>query len=226
MFKTTYIAFCFVVLTTGCIKDDFIDDTVQPVIRISNVLDSLALDTTYQFMADYFNNVGIQTATDFDWSTSDPSVISINSSTGLAQPMSFGPTTISVGIAGNSSGPMDSFVVSVGENTVEPGPAIRSGTLETTSTYLLTGSFILTEEGAGCVLEFEADYEASTSLPGLNVYLTNNPNTTAGAYEIGAVTVFSGAHSYALPDVGVFDYSHILYYCAPFNIKVGDGQIN
>ena len=226
MFRTIFIVTSLILCVAGCIKDDFIDDSVEPVVRISNALDTLAIDTTYQFMANYFNNVGVQTNVDFEWTSSDPSVISINSNTGLAQPVSLGSSTISVGIAGNSSGPMDSHIVTVGENTVEPDPVTRTGTIATTSTYLLTGDFTLTEVGAGCVLEFSGNYEASTSLPGLYVYLTNNPNTTAGAYEIGPVSVFSGAHSYTLPDVDILDYSHVLYFCAPFNVKVGDGLIN
>ncbi|MEM9549152.1 MAG: hypothetical protein AAGA77_24405, partial [Bacteroidota bacterium] len=63
-------------------------------------------------------------------------------------------------------------------------------------------------------------------LPGLYVYLTNNRNTTANALEIGAVEVFNGAHTYTVEDVGINDYKFLLYFCKPFNVKVGDGEIN
>jgi hypothetical protein len=70
------------------------------------------------------------------------------------------------------------------------------------------------------------DYKASTSLPGLYIYLGNNPNSIADAYEIGAVTVFQGAHFYDLPEsIGLYDNSYILYWCKPFGVKVGEGKI-
>jgi len=48
----------------------------------------------------------------------------------------------------------------------------------------------------------------------------------ADAYEIGPVTVFQGAHFYDLPStISIFDYSYILYWCKPFEVKVGEGQI-
>ena len=44
--------------------------------------------------------------------------------------------------------------------------------------------------------------------------------------EIGAVEVFKGAHSYILEgDIPLNQYDYLLYYCKPFNVKVGDGPI-
>jgi len=75
-------------------------------------------------------------------------------------------------------------------------------------------------------LDIAGNYEASTALPGLYVYLSNNPNSTSGSYEIGEVTVFNGAHSYTLPSsVDISDYKYILYWFKPFNVKVGDSTI-
>lgn len=105
-------------------------------------------------------------------------------------------------------------------------PQTYSGFIRTTSSYKLTGSFSYEIVDGQLVLFLGDDYEASTSLPGLYVYLSNNPNSTAEAYEIGAVTVFNGAHSYTLPDsIKINDFKYILYWCKPFNVKVGDATI-
>ena len=46
------------------------------------------------------------------------------------------------------------------------------------------------------------------------------------AFEIGRVATFSGVHSYTIPNKGINDYNYIVYFCKPFNVKVGHGQIN
>jgi hypothetical protein len=113
------------------------------------------------------------------------------------------------------------------DDVVVTAPQSYQGTIQTTSSYVLTGSYEYGLNDAGqLVLDIAADYVASTALPGLYVYLTNNPNSPSGGYEIGEVTVFSGAHSYILPtSIDVNDYKYILYWCKPFSVKVGDSTI-
>ena len=113
------------------------------------------------------------------------------------------------------------------DDVVVTAPQSYQGTIRTTSSYVLTGSYEYGLNDAGqLVLDIAADYVASTALPGLFVYLTNNPNSPSGGYEIGEVTVFSGAHSYILPSsIDINDYKYILYWCKPFSVKVGDSTI-
>ena len=115
----------------------------------------------------------------------------------------------------------------VDDDVVVTAPQSYQGTIQTTSSYKLTGSYEYGLNDAGqLVLDIAGNYEASTALPGLYVYLSNNPNSTSGSYEIGEVTVFNGAHSYTLPSsVDISDYKYILYWCKPFNAKVGDSTI-
>jgi len=76
------------------------------------------------------------------------------------------------------------------------------------------------------VLNIAGNWLASSNLPGLFVYLTNNPNTLNGAFEISEVTVFEGAHSFDVPaGADLNTYNHLLYFCKPFGVKVGDGEI-
>ena len=114
----------------------------------------------------------------------------------------------------------------MGEETIEVEPTqAKSGQITTTSSYALSGDFSLTAENNDLVLAFDENYNASTALPGLYIYLTNNPSTISGALEIGKVQTFSGVHSYTIPNVDINEYSHVLYFCKPFNVKVGDGEI-
>ena len=157
------------------------------------------------------------------WQSSAPEIISIDPN-GLALGLQVGGATITATFNDDGQLVQDSIQVHVGEQTVIVNTA-RSGTIATTSSYLLEGDFTLSALGNDIELSIADNYRASTALPGLYVYLTNNPNTIASAYEIGPVTTFSGAHSYTIPAAGLNDYNYVLYFCKPFNVKVGDGEI-
>lgn len=211
---------------SGCIGDDIIEDRVDPEIRISNAVDTLKNGTEYQFNASFFDQVGMEQMVDMTWSSSNEDIIAI-SNTGLATALQTGNSLITVdALAPSGVQVTEEILVNVGDETVV-SVSERTGTIETTSSYELTGDFVMKEEGGGLKLIFADNYKASTALPGLYVYLTNNPSTTSGAYEIGAVTVYDGAHSYDLPNsISLMDYEYVLYFCKPFNVKVGDGQLN
>ena len=210
----------------SCIGDDIIEDRVDPVVRISNAIDTLKNGTSHQFEATFFDQVGKEVMIDLSWSSSDESIVSI-SETGLANALQIGNALITVdGLAPSGEQVSAELLVAVGEETIV-SISERTGTLQTTSSYELKGDFVLKVEGGVLKLSFADDYQASTALPGLYIYLTNNPSTSSGAFEIGAVTKFSGAHSYDLPSsIDLMDYEYVLYFCKPFNAKVGDGQFN
>ncbi len=209
---------------SGCIGDDLILDEVDPIVRISNPVDTLALGSTYQFTFLYLNQVGQEEEVENAmWNSDNPNTIQI-SPEGFAQAIAAGSAVISI-VVEQKTRPLvrDTNLVMVGDRTVATNQA-RSGSLRTTSSYVLQGDFLLSEQAGTLTLSFDEDYEASSSLPGLFLYLTNNPNTINNAFEIGAVEVFKGAHFYELTGIGLHDYSHILYYCKPFRVKVGDGN--
>ena len=78
----------------------------------------------------------------------------------------------------------------------------------------------------GVVIDIDDTYVADAGLPGLYIYLSNNPNSIANALEIGEVTVFEGEHNYEVPNVELNEYNFLVYFCKPFNVKVGDGAID
>jgi len=210
---------------TSCIKDDILQDTVEPTLRLTQKAETIAIDDSFQFEFTYFNNVGREESVNAEWTSSNSDIINI-SNTGLATALTAGEAEISVQYESENGLLTDFTAVVVGEETVIVENQAKSGQVNTTSSYALNGDFNLTQEGNILTLAFDANYNASTSLPGLYIYLTNNPNTTAGALEIGKVETFSGAHTYTLANVGINEYSHVLYFCKPFNVKVGDGEIN
>lgn len=218
----------FLALLSGCIGNDYILDAVDPVLRIMNPVDTLGLNDSYAFEFVYLNNVGQEDPNvSVSWSSSMPEVISIDQN-GLATAVKVGTASI---IASANLGDTlmlnDSLEVFVGDNTVTSS-SDRTGTLKTTSSYTLEGDFTLSEdEGGELVLSLAENYKASQGLPGLYAYLTNNPSTTNGAVEIGEVKTFSGAHTYRIPSgVELKEYQYLLYFCKPFNVKVGDGKFD
>jgi len=211
-------------LVSGCIKDDLIEDFTKPTLRITTMVDTIAIDSLFQFKAMYLNNVGIEESVNTTWSSSDSSVISIDEN-GLALAKKMGEKTfIKTSVNVDSLSLSDSIEVVVGTKTVIT-QSQKSGTVNTTSTYALSGDFTLSQEGNDVVLTFSENYNASTALPGLYIYLSNNKNVVTNGLEIGPVQVFSGVHSYTIPNIGIQDFGFVVYFCKPFNVKVGDGTI-
>ncbi len=223
MEKLLLLGLILAVFTTGCIKDDILFDTQEPELRITNAPDTLEVNSNYTFEAMYLNNVGQSENVDLSWTSLDENTISI-ANDGFATALQLGSTTIRAEYDNGTEILTDEVSVQVGESTVINSNEF-SGTVNTTSSYVLTGDFTIAENGDDLLLEFSSDYEADTGLPGLYVYLSNNPNSNADAYEIGAVQIFSGAHSYTIPNTSIFDYNYVLYYCKPFGVKVGHGEI-
>lgn len=217
------IFFLLIAVLSGCIGDDIIDDRVDEQIRIMSNVDTIGFGEEYQFEASFFNNVGAETETTIEWSSSDESIITIDQ-TGLAKAIESGMANIYASVDLTEKIIRDTISIVVGENTVV-SIASRSGTIEASSFYTLEGSFTMTEEDGTVTIAFSDDYEASEALPGLYVYLTNNPNTVSDALEIGKVAVFKGEHTYELEGLDINEYNHLLYWCKPFRVKVGDGDI-
>ena len=213
----------FSLALSSCIKDDLINDRVDPNLRITRSAQALEVDSSFQFEHSYLNNVGQPEDVAVTWTSSDPSILTIDNN-GLAQGITAGVSQVAVSYDNGEGTLTDTTSVLVGDTTISMTFS-RSGTVNTTSTYVCTGDFVLSEDGSDIKLEFFNDYQQSTALPGLYVYLSNNPNNVSNALEIGAVSIFSGAHSYTISGAGINDYNYVVYFCKPFNVKVGHGEI-
>jgi len=214
-----------VLLLSSCISDDIINDQVDESLSIINPIDTIGFGDTYQFRSRYLDNVGESQSVSVEWSSSDSEIINITE-TGLASGIITGTATITAEYQGIDNYLVHEIDVNVGINTVEAEieEQIKEGNINTTSSYLLEGDFEVFIENDNLKIEIANNYRASTALPGLYLYLSNNPNSIAGALEIDAVSTFNGAHSYTIPNIGIDDYKYLLYFCKPFNVKVGDGE--
>lgn len=226
-FLRNILLFALPVVLSACIGDDIINDTVAERLRVINAIDTLALGDSYQFEVQFLNNVGREEENPaVVWESSAPEIVSIDPD-GLARGVKAGEASIIATVSASLGDVKDTVMLAVGDTTTSSAPDFRVGTLKTTSTYTLRGGFTLRQGENGLVLELGDDFEASSTLPGLYVYLTNNPATSNGAFEIGETKTFSGAHSYELPpEIELSTFNYVLYYCKPFNVKVGDGPFD
>jgi uncharacterized protein YjdB len=108
----------WVLVLHGCIGDDIIEDRVDPVVRVSNAIDTLKNGTSYQFEATFFDQVGMEVMIDLSWSSSDENIISISES-GLANALQIGNALITVdGLAPSGEQVSAELLVAVGEETI------------------------------------------------------------------------------------------------------------
>lgn len=199
--------------------------TQTPTLSITNGISQITANTIYQLELAFQDELGnLAEIPNSTWSSSNESLLKVNQ-TGTIQAIAAGTVTLTV------STQVSNTIISTQNVITIVAPLVTqvtsfSGKVVSKSSYRLEGGFTLARESDGLVLYLDEDYRASTALPGLYIYLSNNANTTAGAYEIGAVTVFNGAHSYTLPNsIELMDYKYILYWCKPFNVKVGEAKI-
>ena len=281
---------CFIsLLFLQCIGEDFIDDYVEPNLRITNPIVSIREGLSYQFQARFFDESGTQVENpNFSWTATPPSALHI-SNDGTITALAAGEVSVRVSVQGlrgeniatalefsvtplptvevetttpttdttssttttdttgsstetttdtsssttdTTSSTTDTSTTTTDSSTsgTDDGIVVSEqffeGQIRSTSSYLLQGNFRYEFDGQNIVLSLGENYRADTALPGLYVYLTNNPTTPSGGYEIGKVTVFEGAHQYNLPaSIALMDYKYILYWCKPFSVKVGDALL-
>ena len=210
---------------TATTSDTILVSTSTPTLEISNQVAEITAQTNHQLEVTYHDENGTETqAPKLTWVSSDDSIIQIDQQGNLTA-VSAGTATITVSFSHSNTLIFDQNTIQVNALVEEESTTFK-GNLATKSGYTLQGSFTFSQNEDGILLALGEDYKASSTLPGLYVYLANNNNTTSKAYEIGAVKVFSGAHSYQLPSsIGIRDYQYILYWCKPFNVKVGEAKI-
>ncbi|MGJ8761006.1 MAG: Ig-like domain-containing protein [Polaribacter sp.] len=195
--------------------------TIDERISINNPIEDLNINNTHQYTTTYTNSSGETENTAITWHSSNTNVLTV-SNTGLITAIAPGEAvvTATVNSSNNTLTTQDTVIV-IGNTTQE-----KTGTLKTSSSYELRGDFTLKEIPNTNDLELTIDenYKASDRLPGLYLYFTNNINTVANAKEIQKVTVFEGAHTYIIKNTGINDFTHLLYWCKPFGVDVGNGE--
>jgi len=211
----------FFLFMVSCTGTDIVDDLVEPKIVVDNALESLAVGESYQFNVKYFNNLGIESTAVVQWSSSDPTVISIDD-TGLASANLIG----TVDITAQTDNAITVFSLDASNQTVQVSGE-RMTELNTVSSYELSGTATLRKENGKLILSFSDNFNADTGLPGLFVYLSNSTNTINNALEVAPITKFTGAQSFDITETSdLFEYNIVLFYCKPFLVSVGNGTLN
>ena len=207
-------------LLMGCIGTDILDDLVDPKIVVENLLISLKVGEAHQFNAKYFDNLGNEAGAVITWASSDVTIVSINSD-GIATANAFG----TVNITAQSEEATTTFSLEVMNETVAVSKE-RTTELQTVGSYVLSGTATLKKEDGKLVLSFSSNFRASSSLPGLYVYLANSTNTINNALEVSPITKFSGEQSFDITATDdLFKYNIVLFYCKPFVVPVGNGTL-
>ncbi|CAM1344330.1 Ig-like domain-containing protein [Tenacibaculum amylolyticum] len=204
-------------------EDEVTVTTVAERLTINNPINQINITDTYQYTTTYTDNSGQVQSPTVTWSSSNTSILSINTN-GLLTAVGEGEATITATVT-NTAG---QTITAENTITVIGNSTEKTGTIRTTSSYTLRGTFTLREIPGTNNLELiiNDDYAASSSLPGLYLYLTNNPNTINNALEVSPVSVFNGSHTYVIENTDINDFSYLLYWCKPFSVKVGDAEIN
>ena len=130
-------------------------------------------------------------------------------------------------ITAMANGVVEELIITAGNSTIEASVSQRTGVLKTVGSYPLDGDVTLVDLNNGDLrLELEDNFNTTSALPGLFVYLSNNPSTINDAYEIGEVTQFKGEQSYSIKEVGLSDFNYVLFFCKPFRVRVGDAELD
>ncbi|WP_010135277.1 Ig-like domain-containing protein [Ochrovirga pacifica] len=183
-----------------------VDEIQEGTLAINNARTSpMAIGATYNYNADY---VGSGT---LEWTSSNPSVASIDSASGLVTAKSAGNTRITVAVNDNGSLLTDTTELSV--------VATQSKQASLSGSYGLTGTVTFTSSS----LEFSEDFGVR-SAPGGYFYLSNNPNSISAAVKVGGqVTERTGTWSITLDNININNYTYIIFWCDPFDVYLGGG---
>ena len=134
----------------SCVETDYKNDRVDPEIFISNPLSTLEEGTDYQLETKYFNYVGKEIENPVvNWSTENPTILTV-SETGLVTGISMGVAIITASLITKEE---NLTITNTNKITVSMSTAVEpvkfDGTITSTSSYLLKGSYTLEPLDAG-----------------------------------------------------------------------------
>lgn len=187
--------------------------------------------------ATFFNFKNIDIANpDLTWTSSDPSVITIDEN-GTLSPLTMGTATINVSaVVDQETVFAEALVITVsGETVIEEEPEVEEntvsilgfGTFESNSFYSPGGTFQIVQANGETRINLADDFTSGGNVPDLVIYLSNQTNTNTGALFISEDIDATGKQSFLVPaGVDVNSYSNVLIYCRRFSQRVGFGVIN
>ena len=130
---------CFIsLLFLQCIGEDFIDDYVEPNLRITNPIVSIREGLSYQFQARFFDESGTKVENpNFSWTATPPSALHI-SNDGTITALAAGEVSVHVSVQGLRG----ENIATALEFSVTPLPTVEvettTPTTDTTSSTTVT----------------------------------------------------------------------------------------
>ena len=151
------------------------------------------------------------------WQSSNTALLTVDAS-GLATANDVGTVQVSAIVDGVTSNIL-TFSINPDQNNMS-----RSGNFVGVNGYRVTGDATIQSENGVVSLDFASNFSTSNG-PGLYVYLSNQPNSINGGFEVGALKNTSGAQTYSLPaSVEVNDFNFVLIFCKPFRLPFGNAE--
>ncbi|MFK7899266.1 MAG: Ig-like domain-containing protein [Cyclobacteriaceae bacterium] len=203
----------------SCIEEDELDGVISKTLRIvTQNIDTLGVGDSETIRAIYSDENEDTSSTGFTWSSSSPSIATVDSN-GLVTGITKGETTIYVSFESLT----DSISLPIRDSTVFNNSLSSSGQFVNRSSYNLSGSFTLTQSGDNVVLTLN---NFSDTAPDTHLYFSNNATiVTEGNPEIENVP--NGNSSYTINNIGVFDFQYLVLVCEGFGkALLGNGEIN
>jgi hypothetical protein len=216
-----------VVTAPGLVKDSTLITVTSNANQVAKVeiaaaQNAIALGGTLQFTVKVQNAAGQDlTGKTITWSSSNSSILSINGS-GLASAVATGTAQITATVEGIASLP---FNVQVGSTT---DATKRTGTFRGNSSYNVSGTAVLQQQGTALKLVLEDNFRSSNG-PQLGVFLAKNAPavlTASNSVSLGALKSNAGKQEYNVAaGVKLTDYDFVVVYCIPFNIPFGYAKL-
>ncbi len=204
-------------------EDEVTVTGIQETLSINNPIEELDVSgtNTHQYTTTYTDENGQVVTPQINWSSSDPAIASV-SATGLVTALGEGQVTITASVTNNNG-----TINSEDEITIINSTSLIEKQGSLSGSYALRGTFTLKEieNSNNLELNINSDYNLGNGVPGPYIYLSNNPNSISGALEISRVTTFSGAHQYIINNTDINQYRYVLYWCKPFSVRIGSGEI-
>jgi|GEM_PF-2899258 len=212
--------------------------TITNLVKVINVnnSDGILLSAVFQNIKNEVEEVP------FTWISSNESILTVSTS-GLIKPVTKGSVQVTVNTNFNDEDISFKIPIEVAEKDevekvevpVKPDSnSLGSGQFQTNSSYPISGSFEIVNQGGKNVIKLSDNFNAD-GVPDLVIYLSNSITSNAGApalAENSNVTSLpdfkvKGAQTIAIPDtINPADFKNVLLYCRRFGVKVGFGIIN
>ncbi len=195
----------------------FVDPNTIASIEVTPVQAELDVGNTVLLIAVARNGNGDPISnTEFEWSSSNTSVASVNSN-GLVTALQSGSSVIYA-----SSGGIRSSDIPI---TVRGNAKTGNFMGNPNTSYNLSGRAELIQNDGSLLLKFSQDFSSSNG-PGLYVYLSRTQSIGSGSVELGELKSVRGAQEYTLNGGNINDFNYVIIHCTPFNVSFGWAELN